>query len=131
MSNVGLCAAMMKRSMSLAGVLLVAVRARGGPVWPGCAGCHNQTKAMGGLDLSALPFHLTNRATRERWIRIHDRVQKGEMPPKGATFPAAQRAAMVKRLAASIHGADQAEIARQDHARSGGCGDVSGGGWLL
>ena len=55
---------MMKRSMSLAGVLLVAVSARGGPVWPGCAGCHNQAQAMGGLDLRALPFHLTNRATR-------------------------------------------------------------------
>ena len=106
----------MKRSMSLAGVLLASVSAWGAPgpvVWPGCAGCHNQKKAMGGLDLAALPFDLATRATRERWIRVHDRVQKGEMPPKGVPFPAAQRAAMLKQLATAIHGADQAEIARQ------------------
>ena len=105
----------MKRSMSLAGALLAAVSAWGAPgvVWPGCTGCHNQKKAMGGLNLAALPFDLANRANRERWIRIHDRVQKFEMPPKGVTFPAAQRAAMVKQLATAIHAADQAEIARQ------------------
>ena len=43
-----------------------------------CLGCHNKSSNKGGLDLTSLPFDLKDRATRERWIRIHDRVEKGE-----------------------------------------------------
>ncbi len=77
-----------------------------------CAGCHNQKTAMGGLDLTALPYNLAERSNRDRWIRIHDRIEKGEMPPKGVDLPAARRAAMVKELAAALHDADRGEVAR-------------------
>ncbi len=76
-----------------------------------CAGCHNQKTAKGGLDLAALPFNLAERSNRDRWIRIHDRIEKGEMPPKDVELPPARRAAMVKQLATAIHGADHAEVA--------------------
>jgi hypothetical protein len=51
-----------------------------------CIECHDKETAKGSLDLTALKFDLNDRATRERWIRIHDRVEKGEMPPKAERF---------------------------------------------
>lgn len=75
-----------------------------------CIECHDGETKKGGLDLSVLKFDLTDHATRERWIRIHDRVEKGEMPPKAEDLPAEQRAALVKSLASSIHVVDRAEV---------------------
>jgi hypothetical protein len=75
-----------------------------------CAGCHGKS-AQGGLNLKSLPFQLGDRQTRDHWIRIHDRIERGEMPPKGIAMPAAERTAMVKQLAASLRTADQAEMA--------------------
>ena len=66
---------------------------------------------MGGLDLSSLPFDLADRSTRDRWIRIHDRVEKGEMPPVAAALPQSRRADLVKHLATAIYSAEHAEIA--------------------
>jgi hypothetical protein len=75
-----------------------------------CIECHDKETAKGSLDLTALKFDLTDHATRERWIRIHDRVEKGEMPPKAEDLSAEQRAALVKSLATSIHAVDHAEV---------------------
>jgi hypothetical protein len=75
-----------------------------------CIECHDKETAKGGLDFTALPFDLKDHATRERWIRIHDRVEKGEMPPKAGDLPPAQRAELVKSLATSICDADHAEV---------------------
>ena len=76
-----------------------------------CSGCHNQTAAMGGLNFATLPFDLNDRATRERWIRIYDRIEKREMPPKAVAFQPAQRALLMKQLAVAISDADHAQIA--------------------
>ncbi len=76
-----------------------------------CAGCHTGRAAKGGLDLATVGFQLTDRSTRDRWIRLHDRVEKREMPPPGIDLPAAQRAALLKPLAAALRAADQADIA--------------------
>lgn len=75
-----------------------------------CIECHDKETAKGSLDFTALKFDLTDHATRERWIRIHDRVEKGEMPPKAEDMPAEQRAELVKSLATSIHAVDHAEV---------------------
>jgi hypothetical protein len=75
-----------------------------------CIECHDKETAKGSLDLTALKFDLTDHATRERWIRIHDRVEKGEMPPKAEDLPAEQRAALVRSLSSSIHAVDHAEV---------------------
>lgn len=76
-----------------------------------CSGCHSGAAAKGGLDFASLPFDLGNRVTRERWVRIHDRIQKGEMPPKGVELSAAGRAAMLRQLAPLLHAADLADVA--------------------
>jgi len=77
-----------------------------------CQSCHAGTAAGGGLDLTALPFDLSNRAVRERWIQIHDRIEKGEMPPMGVAMGAAERTGMLRRLAPAIQQADAAAVGR-------------------
>jgi len=76
-----------------------------------CAGCHQGQSAAGGLDVTALSTNLADRATREKWIRMHDRVDKREMPPKGTPFPAAMRTAMRAPLSRALHEADRADVA--------------------
>ncbi|MDI1315082.1 DUF1592 domain-containing protein [Prosthecobacter sp.] len=75
-----------------------------------CVECHDKDTTKGSLDLTALSFDLTDPATRERWIRIYDRVEKSEMPPKVEDLPPPDRAALVKSLSASIYEADHAGI---------------------
>ena len=47
-----------------------------------CFECHDATMSKGGLDLSALSTDLTNADTFARWVKVHDRIESGEMPPK-------------------------------------------------
>ncbi len=75
-----------------------------------CLDCHNKETNEGGLDLTALSFELNNRAVRERWVRIHDRVEKGEMPPQADDLPKESRTSLVKSLKSAIHDADLADI---------------------
>ena len=76
-----------------------------------CLDCHDQESAKGSLDLSALSFDLRDHSLRERWVRIHDRIARGEMPPKAEELPAAQRREMTKLLATAIAEVDRAEVA--------------------
>jgi hypothetical protein len=62
-----------------------------------CVLCHSGKGASGGLDLTA-PFQPDSATNYNSWVKVYDRVTAGEMPPKGATQPAA--AARQKFLAA-------------------------------
>ncbi len=75
-----------------------------------CIECHDKDATKGGLDLTSLTFDLTDPATRDRWIRIYDRVEKDEMPPKSEDLPQPERTALVQSLATSILAADHADI---------------------
>lgn len=75
-----------------------------------CIECHDKDTTKGGLDLTSLTFDLTDPATRDRWIRIYDRVEKGEMPPESEDLPQPERTALVQSLATSITTADHADI---------------------
>lgn len=75
-----------------------------------CLDCHDTETAKGSLDLTALPFELEDSSTRERWIRIHDRIEKGEMPPKSEDLPEGERGKLVEFLGAAIYDADHAEV---------------------
>ncbi|MBS0201796.1 MAG: DUF1592 domain-containing protein [Planctomycetes bacterium] len=75
-----------------------------------CFECHNKQTTEGGLDLTAMSFELNDRAVRERWVRIHDRVEKGEMPPQADELPGDSRAVLLKSIKKAIHDADLAEI---------------------
>jgi Protein of unknown function (DUF1592)/Protein of unknown function (DUF1585)/Protein of unknown function (DUF1587)/Protein of unknown function (DUF1588)/Planctomycete cytochrome C len=75
-----------------------------------CIECHDKDTTKGGLDLTALSFDLKDPATRDRWVRIYDRVEKGEMPPKPEDLPQPERTALVQSLSSSILTADHADI---------------------
>lgn len=78
-----------------------------------CASCHTGRAAAGGLDLTALSPDLSQRPNREKWIRIHDRIEKNEMPPPAAPLLAASaKAALLQPLAQHLHQADAADIAQ-------------------
>src|SRR5258706_12036561 len=46
-----------------------------------CVSCHRSVNAPAGLDLTSLPFDLEDNNTFSRWVRIHDQVREGAMPP--------------------------------------------------
>lgn len=46
-----------------------------------CLDCHEGPTGEGGLDLTAISADISDPASFERWRRIHDRVNSGEMPP--------------------------------------------------
>ncbi|HBJ36211.1 MAG TPA: hypothetical protein DDZ51_15965 [Planctomycetaceae bacterium] len=75
-----------------------------------CVDCHEGAAAEAGLDLTMLPLDLDQRRLRDRWIRIHDRVQSGEMPPDPTTLDAATRQSLVKTLGDAIRLADRADV---------------------
>src|SRR5437762_2897658 len=52
-----------------------------------CVGCHNKQTASGGLNLAATPFQPSDASSLTFWVKLHDRVAAGEMPPKGAPQP--------------------------------------------
>lgn len=73
-----------------------------------CGACHNPAEKSGELDLSALGTELDDPATFARWLRVHDRIEAGEMPPRGVDAPlsVADRAALCKSLGSLLAHAD-------------------------
>jgi mono/diheme cytochrome c family protein len=67
-----------------------AVEAASGFFSASCLDCHAGEFAEAGLDLTALGHDLSEPETRDTWIRIHDRVRDGEMPPEDYGAPDAE-----------------------------------------
>src|SRR4051812_34456946 len=55
-----------------------------------CAKCHDAAAKEGGLDLTALKYDPAEAGNFATWVLVHDRVSKGEMPPKGTRRPPAE-----------------------------------------
>ena len=53
-----------------------------------CRNCHEGPDASGYLDLQSLAIDLNDRKAFGYWVRIHDRVRDGQMPPAGEIGPA-------------------------------------------
>ncbi|MCA9071618.1 MAG: DUF1587 domain-containing protein, partial [Planctomycetaceae bacterium] len=75
-----------------------------------CLDCHDGASAEGGLDLASLAFTLDNRKVRDRWVRIHDRVQSKEMPPDPTTLSVRARQTLVGLLNDAITKADHSDV---------------------
>jgi hypothetical protein len=75
-----------------------------------CVDCHDRKSHKGGLDLTALSKDLLDPSVRERWIRIHDRVEKGEMPPPSEELSKPDRQRLLEVLSNSLTAIDQQEI---------------------
>jgi Protein of unknown function (DUF1592)/Protein of unknown function (DUF1588)/Protein of unknown function (DUF1587)/Protein of unknown function (DUF1585)/Protein of unknown function (DUF1595) len=79
-----------------------------------CYVCHNNQTKKGNLDLTALKFDLADDKTFATWVKVHDRVLAGEMPPVNAARPdEATRAAFLKTLAQPMIEADNARVRRE------------------
>lgn len=64
-----------------------------------CYRCHDATEKKGGFDLTALKVEPGNPDNFARWLKVHDRIEAGEMPPRKLTRPpAAETAAALKGL---------------------------------
>src|SRR5438094_4397143 len=60
-----------------------------------CLGCHDAQTKSGGLDLAALPFKPDDADNFARWVKVHDRITVGEMPPRKKPRPPAADLAAV------------------------------------
>src|SRR5689334_17178882 len=80
-----------------------------------CAGCHNADARKGRLDLTALAFDPKDPAALALWVKVHDRVAAGEMPPRRKP-DAAARKGFLDGLAGSIAAAERAALAGEGRA---------------
>jgi hypothetical protein len=82
-----------------------------------CEICHNKATAAGGLNLAAMPFRPDDAPNFDFWVKLYDRVDRGEMPPKAAAQPApAARKAFLSALAQPLIAIDDARARREGRA---------------
>src|SRR5436190_19333133 len=82
-----------------------------------CFECHDGDMKKGGLDLTALKFDPANSTNFSAWVLVHDRISKGEMPPKKKPRPAAaELEAFTNFLASTLISTEQARIAKEGRA---------------
>ena len=83
-----------------------------------CYACHSGEKPEAGLDLATASRDLSDPAAMARFVRIHDRVAKGEMPPAESERPApAELKAFLAGLDMQLVDADSKRIAKNGRAR--------------
>jgi len=78
-----------------------------------CTGCHRGDKAPAALDLTALPLNLDDAHIFSRWVRVHDAVRDGVMPPNAKP---AGRDAFLAALAKPIVAHEHSRAATQGRA---------------
>ena len=77
-----------------------------------CVDCHDSDNAKGGLDFGKLPSDLNQADALAKWVRVFDRVDSGEMPPKKKARPeTSAKTQFTKTLAGNLVTADQANKA--------------------
>jgi mono/diheme cytochrome c family protein len=82
-----------------------------------CLECHDGDTKKGGLDLADTKFTLDKRDAFGLWVKVHDRVRDGEMPPpKKSTLDAAGRTAFLQTLGADLSAADATRQKRDGRA---------------
>jgi hypothetical protein len=80
-----------------------------------CYDCHDAETHKGNLDLTALSSDFTDREVFTRWVKVHDLIQSGEMPPKKKPRPSADDLRSVTgELEKTLLTADRARLERED-----------------
>jgi hypothetical protein len=81
-----------------------------------CMECHDAEMKKGGLDLDSLKWNPADHTNFDRWVKLFDRVERGEMPPAKKPRPEpAALTAFLKSLGTPLHEFDakrQAESGR-------------------
>lgn len=76
-----------------------------------CITCHDADSNEGGLDLTSLKQDLANRENFARWVKILDRLESGEMPPKKEPRPKVEDvAAVTNSLRTDLIAAEQKKL---------------------
>jgi mono/diheme cytochrome c family protein len=72
-----------------------------------CIECHDADSKKGNLDLSALSWKVSDPQTMETWIKLFDKIDRGEMPPANAKDrpDSAASTAFVEGLRTDLHAA--------------------------
>src|ERR1039457_597028 len=82
-----------------------------------CTDCHDNVEAKADLDLVHRPFDPQDSANFDFWVKVHDRVAAGEMPPKKKARPdAADQSAFLKELTGDLTTVEQVSIAKNGRA---------------
>lgn len=83
-----------------------------------CLDCHDSTTKKGGLSLEALPMEYDATQYFDLWVKVHDRIAAGEMPPKSRSQrpSPSENAAALTLLDTHLHNADAARIAKTGRA---------------
>ncbi|MDX1970513.1 MAG: DUF1592 domain-containing protein [Planctomycetaceae bacterium] len=83
-----------------------------------CLECHGPTTQEAGLDLSTLPRDFKQPEHFRRWVKVHDRLAAGEMPPRSAEQPSPEeRTAAVRDFHDSLLAADRAALDDEQWSR--------------
>ncbi len=68
-----------------------------------CIECHDADSRKGGLDLTSFAWNPSDAASLQKWTKLHDRVARGEMPPKAEDrLPAADLQPFLNSLEKSV-----------------------------
>jgi mono/diheme cytochrome c family protein len=79
-----------------------------------CFECHDADVKKGGLDLTSLKFDLKDPQLFEKWVKVHDSVADGEMPPKKKPRPEAKLAdTFLEALDSQLRDTSAAQTAAQ------------------
>lgn len=83
-----------------------------------CISCHDAATKKGNLDLEALAQDFKTPATFDVWVKVHDRVASGEMPPRNRKDRPTQAEldAFLKPIANSLSNADRSSRAKDGRA---------------
>ncbi|MCM8538860.1 MAG: DUF1592 domain-containing protein, partial [Lentisphaeraceae bacterium] len=77
-----------------------------------CYDCHDEDMKEGDLNLVDMPFKLDDKKNYKQWVRVFERVEAGEMPPKKKKpLPQDTKQDLKKFVAASLTSYDQ-ELAK-------------------
>ncbi|MCP5515748.1 MAG: DUF1592 domain-containing protein [Verrucomicrobiales bacterium] len=79
-----------------------------------CRDCHDADTRKGDLDLTSLLFAPSSAENFDRWVRVHDRVRAGEMPPERKARPeAGETEAFVRSLGDALLAAGKTRVASE------------------
>ncbi len=79
-----------------------------------CSHCHDAETKEGKHDLTSLSFDPLRRVNFDTWVKVFDRVSKGEMPPKGELRPSEKELTDFQQsISDSLISAERARVATE------------------
>ncbi len=84
-----------------------------------CFDCHQGDDPEADFDLSGLPWELDSDEVLQRWVKIHDLIASGEMPPPPSDLSDQQRGEFLRLLERDLNLADSCDVMLNGRAPCG------------